>query len=201
MLEMIAKLLALAGFGVAFVSSQIAPATADDNPDENLSVDWKFYGGAPPDLFGENACFYDSKGVEKLPNNGIRVWTKCLLDRDLQDRSLQDERTQKLISDMSAKKIANYYEPVISSAGVMKLDQKQAALITIWEQVSNYGHIDPIARTFYELKCDEREVRELSIYMHNINGQEGSSDYPFEWKHVSPEGGVAALLKILCPRT
>jgi len=44
-------------------------------------VDWKLYGGAS--VAGPSLCFYDAASVTRASNSCIRVWTKCLAQKDL----------------------------------------------------------------------------------------------------------------------
>lgn len=64
-------------FACLLLSVGVAP------PDlaQELSVDWKFYGGAS--VQGSDFCFYDAKGVIQTPDGHMRVWTKCLPQKDL----------------------------------------------------------------------------------------------------------------------
>lgn len=48
---------------------------------QSTTVDWKLYGGAS--FAGEAVCFYDAEGVTQEPVAQIRVWTKCLGQKDL----------------------------------------------------------------------------------------------------------------------
>src|ERR1700688_4709652 len=73
-----------------------------------LSVDWKYYGGAQLD--GKSGCFYDAKGVAKTGDAHVRVWTKCLLYKDMDNFDIQKDFGGKIVEN-SAHKIAGYYMP------------------------------------------------------------------------------------------
>jgi hypothetical protein len=157
---------------------------------KGLSVDWKFYGGASLD--GDSECFYDAKGVVQGPDGHIRVWTKCLLQKDMDSIDIKKDFNGKILEN-TAQKIANQYVPPIAT--VKTIDVNQNIVITQYEETANIGNIQPHTNIFYELNCSERMLRELSIQY--VRGS--SLDKPSHWKYVPPEGNGASLLKILCP--
>jgi hypothetical protein len=151
-------------------------------------VDWKLYGGDT--VGGTSFCFYDAHGVVRVPEDHIRVWIKCLSQKDMDGITLNDNSANK-----SAKKLLDGYVPPIVVVRVMSFDQ--IVDITAAEEIANTGLPKPRAEILYELNCSERKLRELSIHIHE-NGKFGSSDRPRDWKYVPPEGNAAILLKILC---
>jgi hypothetical protein len=157
---------------------------------QTLSVDWKYYGGAPID--GDTLCFYEAKGVIRRPDGHVRVWTECLLLKDLDSIDIKSDLGKKIIEN-TVQKVARYYEPPI--AVVEDIDVNQSAVIAQYEETANIGYIQPRAQIFYELNCSERMLQELSI---NIRGS-GSRNRPRDWWFVPPKGNGASLLKILCP--
>jgi len=70
-----------------------------------LSVDWKFYGGAS--LGGDSECFYDAKGVVQGPDGHIRVWTKCLLQKDMDSIDIKKDFDGTILEN-TAQKVANH---------------------------------------------------------------------------------------------
>jgi len=153
-----------------------------------LDVDWKLYGGDTTG--GISFCFYDANGVVRGPEDHIRVWIKCLSQKDMEGIELSKGSVEK-----SVKKLTAGYVPPIVVAGKMNFDQ--IVDITASEEIANTGLVKPLASIFYELSCSERRLRELSIHVH-ANGKSGSSDKPRDWKYILPEGNAANLLKILC---
>ena len=153
-----------------------------------LGVDWKLYGGDTTG--GVSLCFYDAHSVVRGPEDHIRVWVKCLSQKDMEAIDLSESSVEK-----SAKRLAGGYVPPIVVAG--KMDSDQTVAITSYEEVANTGRAKPLASIFYELSCSERRLRELSIHVH-AKGKSGSSDKPRDWKYILPEGNAANLLKILC---
>ena len=162
-----------------------APARAAD-------VDWKMYGTASVE--GGSVCFYHANGVIVTPDRRLRVWTKCLLQKDLDSIDFESEIGKKIV-DSGAQKVTKGYIPPI--ALVEDMDYDQAIGVIQYEETANLSNIQPHARFFYELNCSERMMRRLSTYL-RVKGEEAFSDKPSNWEHVPPEGSGARLLKILC---
>ena len=171
--------IALVLFTVAGFQTDLAQAS---------DVDWKLYGGDTTG--GISFCFYEANGVVRGPEDHIRVWIKCLSQKDMEAVELDEHSINK-----SAEKLLRGYVPPIVVAG--KIEFGQTAAITSYEEIANTGLPKPQASIFYELSCSERRLRELSIHI-RANGKSGSSDKPRDWKYILPEGNAANLLKILC---
>jgi hypothetical protein len=161
---------------------------------EASDVDWKFYGGAPTDD-GHTLCFYDANGVVREPAGQIRVWIKCLLQKEADAINIKKSFDGRIL-DGAARKVARYYVPPI--AKVETLNSDQAMSITTYEETADISDIQPRAQIFYELNCPEKMERELSISILN-NGKHGDRDKPSEWKYIPPEGNAARLLRLICP--
>jgi len=74
---------------------------------QELSVDWKFYGGASIQGNGDHDyCFYDAKGVAQTPDGHIRVWTKCLREKDLDSLDVETELGHRVVEN-TAQKLLN----------------------------------------------------------------------------------------------
>jgi hypothetical protein len=170
----------------AFALALAASARAAD-------VDWKMYGTASID--GGVVCFYESKGVIAQSASTLRVWTKCLLQKDLDSVDFDDDLGKKIV-DSSARKVIKGYMPPIAVVEDMDLDQAIGVIQA--EEIANLSNIHPSGRLFYELNCSERMMRRLSTYVRDFNGKEGFSHEPSGWEYVPPEGNGARLLKILC---
>lgn len=158
-------------------------------------VDWKLYGGAS--VAGPSFCFYDAKTVARASSGYIRVWTKCLPQKDL-DSSL-DIKTDlgtKLV-DHAARKLREGYVPPIVVIG--KMDFQQIPEILAYEETANLSTIEPEAQFFEEMNCSERTMRRLSTSMY-VNGQRHFDNKPHDWDYIPPEGNGATLLKILCSK-
>ena len=160
---------------------------------QTQSVDWKLYGGVP-----DSWCFYEANGVVVRPDGHIRMWTKCLLEKDIDSIDIQKEFGGKIFNN-TVDKVGHYYVPPLATVDTT-IDVNQAMTITRYEETANISYIQPAARIFYELNCSERMTRELSTYLRAPNGQGSSSDKPSDWKYVPPQSNGATLLKILCPR-
>jgi hypothetical protein len=178
---------------LAFILYTFIAGAAAVSPRE-LDVDWKFYGGASLTDKKHNVCFYDASGIVRKPDNHIRVWTKCLPQKDIDKVDIKKDFGGKILEN-TAEKVARHYMPPIGVAEVMDADQIMQ--VTEYEEVANISSIEPHARIFYELNCPERMFRELTMYFQS-NGKSGSLDKPSDWKYIPPEGNLARLLKILC---
>jgi hypothetical protein len=65
---------------------------------QGLTVDWKFYGGAS--IKGNHQfCFYEAKGVAQAPDGHIRVWTKCLPQKNRSEPMMLRELSISIQAD------------------------------------------------------------------------------------------------------
>ena len=170
----------------AFIGATSGSALAQE-------VDWKFYGGAPTDD-GANECFFDVNGVAHGADKYIRVWTKCLIQKDMDDIDIAKEYGGTIL-DNTAKKISNYYIPPI--AKINPIDGDQAMQITMYEEIADISHLQPRTKIFYEINCPDKTLRELSIYV-KIGNKIGFVDTPGKWKYIAPESNGSKLAKLLC---
>ena len=154
-------------------------------------VDWKMYGTASVE--GGSVCFYDAN-IIRTP--GLRVWTKCLLQKDM-DALDADSEIGKKIVESAARKVVDGYIPPLAVLEDISFDQ--AIGVIQYEETAKLSGIQPHARFFYELNCSERMMRRLSTYV-RIKGRDSFNDNPSSWEYVPPEGTGATLLKILCPK-
>jgi hypothetical protein len=65
------------------------------------------------------------------------------------------------------------------------------------ETVANMGNIKPVGRTFYEISCSEKTLRELGM-MFFVNGQPQNNFEPQEWTPIAPETNGARLANLVC---
>jgi hypothetical protein len=156
-------------------------------------VDWKVFSFVPD----KGAyCFYDAKGVARTADIHIRVWTKCLSEKDLNSVDIKSELGKKIVEN-AGRKVADIYVPPY--ALIEDINRDQAIDVIRYEETANLSDIRPQARFFYEFNCSERMMRRLSTYV-RINGKDAFDDKPSSWQHIPPEGGGTNLLKILCPQ-
>jgi malate synthase len=161
---------------------------------QTSSVDWKLFGAVTVNEDRE-FCFYEAKGVVHSTVSHIRVWAKCLPQKDIDAVDIEKDFDGKILKN-TAQKVARYYAPPI--AAVEAVDADAAMFITEYEEIADLANIPPRASIYYELNCSDRMLRELSIHV-QADGKTGSRDKPSDWKYVPPEGNAANLLKILCP--
>jgi hypothetical protein len=159
------------------------------------NVDWKLCGTASA-VDGGTACFYDAMTVTHKADGHMRVWTKCLLIKDLDGLDLGNGELGKKIADQAARRLLDKYFPPITSVET-DFSYDQLVAIIEYEQTANLGNIQPSARFFYEINCSERMIQRLSTYIRS-DGKEGFSDKPSKWDYIPPEGSAATLLKIVC---
>jgi hypothetical protein len=136
--------------------------------------------------------FYEGKGVITRP--ALRVWTKCLLRKDLDSINPESELGKKIVESAAQKVVQGYIPPI---ALVEDMDYDQASDVIGLEETANLSNIQPQARFFYELNCSERMMRRLSTQV-RTKGKDRFDDNPSGWEYVAPEGSAARLLKILC---
>lgn len=157
-------------------------------------VDWKLYGGAS--LAGPSFCFYDAASVTRTSNSYIRVWTKCLAQKDLDGVNMDDDVGKKIVDGAARRVVAGYVPPIIV---IGQVEFEQLPSIAAYEEIANVSAIEPQAQIFTEMNCSERMTRRLSTSIHP-NGRSGFQNKPSEWEYVPPEGNAATLQKILCPK-
>jgi hypothetical protein len=138
--------------------------------------------------------FFDAKGVSKTNDGYVRVWTKCLPEKDLDTFDEKSDRFKEL-ADRSADKIVSGYVPPIVVIGRLEFDA--VSTVTGYEETANLNDIDPNAKFFMELDCSKKMDRRLSTSV-KINGKMVNDDKPTAWKYGPPETNVAYLQKILC---
>jgi hypothetical protein len=155
-------------------------------------VDWKFYGTATVDGL-KSSCFFEANGVIRVRAiNHIKVWTKCLLQNDLEGVDTKKDIGAKAIDNAARKMVAGYIPPI---ALVEDLNADLATQIMASEEIANLAPLEPQMRGLYELDCGERKIRTLS-YSISSKGKSGSINLG-DWL-VSPETNANRLLKILC---
>ncbi len=160
-------------------------------PGRAADVDWKFYGGAGGVGSGHVVCFYDERGIVRAQTAFVRVWTKCLLQTELEGIDGTKPYFRAAI-DMSGSRLAHSYRPPILR--LQKFNYDQLVQILMYESAADVGDLAPESSIFYELDCRQHMERELSMSF-------GSrfKDTPENWKYVPPEGNGARLLSLLCP--
>jgi hypothetical protein len=160
-------------------------------------TDWKLYGASTMN-HGPDLCFFDLKGAVQGSDKHIRVWTKCLHQKDTDGIDIEKDYGGKIL-DNAARKMVDMYIPPI--ALVENIDSDQAVNFTKLEEIADTADIQPAARIFYELDCSQKLLRELSIEIVDASGRIGSKHSASEWKYVAPETNGARLQKLLCEKS
>jgi hypothetical protein len=137
-------------------------------------VDWKVYGWPSTDD-GDTVCFYEAIGVTQTPDRHLRVWTKCLLRKDIDGIDNNSDVGRKIV-DNAARKMHEKYIPPIA---LLKesIDYDTAIIIMYDEEAANVSGIKPHAQFFYELDCSKKMARRLDTYI-VLNGKTGFSHKP-----------------------
>jgi hypothetical protein len=161
-----------------------------------VGVDWKLYGFATIKTSGPSECFFDSKGATNGPDHHVRVWTKCLSQKDIDDLDSQKESVDKVMKNTAEKMERGYVPPL---AQVRHINVNEMMVIIALEETANISSIQPQSRIFYELDCGGQMLRELSIDI-QVQGKSARINLPREWQYAAPETNGAALLKILCQK-
>lgn len=157
----------------------------------HAAVDWKLYGGA--DMNGlAQYCFYDAKSISYEKDN-VRIWVKCLSKSELDGVKPKNDSTYAA-RDAAAHRIARGYMPPLDVISPMKLDQIETTII--YETEANALDIRPEVSIYYEIDCQERRERELSLSLKN----DDHNSAPLAWSYVPPEGNGAMLLSLICPK-
>ena len=157
-------------------------------------IDWKLFGGASLD--GPSLCFYDQAGLVRLPERRIRVWTKCLTQKDLDVAlSATNHAASRVIDQAAAKVVSGYVPPIVASG---QLGSDKIGLIAEEELWADQGSIEPQSQMLAEFDCSQRMHRQLSFTV-RVQGKFRSDDKIHDWEYVPSEGNAAQLLKLLCP--
>jgi hypothetical protein len=132
---------------------------------QTTNVDWKYYGRAV--VSGktgkiELTCFYDASSIDHPTSGHVRVWTKCIDEKDMSNFDYNSDLGKKIIK-ATAQKMEDYYVPPYALIDDVSVD---VMLILVGsEQIANLSYIQPVSRMFYELNCPEKMYRELNISM------------------------------------
>ncbi len=182
--------------GALFIGA-VRPATAQraasghvpGGVESSLGVDWKVVGGADVGQ-DANILFYDARGVHRLPNGHIEVWTKALSNKALENI----EATKEQI-DTAARKILSGYDPPVHQ--LRKLNDDQKLSLVIYEVFANDDIVESNARLLFELDCKTSRARFNSISI-KLAGKWGFDEKPGEWSRISPETNPYYLQRLLC---
>jgi hypothetical protein len=156
-------------------------------------VDWKMYGGATNEDQNMTICFYDADGIVRSSQQ-IRVWTKCLLQTDLEGAPSQGELGAKIVENAAEKALDGYVPPIVI---VENMSFDQATAIIGYEESAKIGNLKTEAQFLYELDCSDRKIRRLSTHV-GIHGKDQFDQKQTDWEYVPPQTNGARLLTMLC---
>jgi len=136
-------------------------------------VDWKVYGGAS--LEGAEICFYEANSVAHPADGHVRVWTKCLSQKEMDDIDIKHDFGGQILEN-AAQKVAHYYLPPFTEVA-KNIDVDQIITIIQYEETANISYILPHAKIYYDLDCSQKMLRELSVDI-SAKGKRGGTDQP-----------------------
>src|SRR5476649_1711754 len=152
---------------------------------QSVTTDWKYYGqirGTPTKPGASvrtTLMFFDAKGVRRLPDGHLTVWTKAINKADVDKyASVKNGPVQ----DETVHRVANYYAPPLASLlGVTPDKTLQVYLdFVTWEVAANSAPIAPTMRVLDELNCQSQTMRSLSVQIMSVGQGMASSDQPGE---------------------
>jgi hypothetical protein len=97
----------------------------------------------------------------RAPDDQVRVWTKCSLQKDLDGVQSQGELGAKIVEN-AARKILKGYVPPIAIVEGANLDQ--AIAITGYEESADIGNLRTNSLHLYELDYSARRIRRLRTH-------------------------------------
>jgi hypothetical protein len=165
--------------------------------------DWKYFG-AKKIKGAEGKLFYESESLEKTSEGYIRVWSKGITKSEL-ERIMK--KNEKLIVEKSEKNLANNYIPpfaLVHTVAPPKLFKNSEDTISnildiiTWEKVANCPETKPSEMIFYEINCNDRKIRTLSVISYLNDGNVESNETPGAWIYNPLEPNDETLKKILC---
>ena len=161
-------------------------------------TDWKLYGSTERNGDIE-LCFFDIKAATKVPDDHIKVWTKCLHKTDMDSIDIEKDFGGRIVEN-AARKMAHMYIPPIALIED-DVDFDRATNFAAFEEIADIANIKPSARIFYEIDCAKIMLRELSVQIVDVNGKSSTTHSANEWHYVAPETNGARLQKILCEKS
>jgi len=156
-------------------------------------VDWTFTGQVGD---GEEAqeCFFDAKSVKKQDSGHLRVWTKCMLLRDMKDVDIKKEHNGRILDD-AADRVLEKYKPKVST--IVEIDDDQVFQFNLFEVIADISSVEKSLGMLLEINCGEEMGRTLEIYVKK-DGKSGFIDKPGVWHYIAPEGNEAIIYKLSC---
>src|SRR5262249_29652362 len=76
-------------------------------PAQGSDVDWKFYGGLKDEY-----CFYEANDLVRGLGDHIRVWIKCLAQKDMEAIDIEKDFDGKIVNKAAEKVAMNYVPPI-----------------------------------------------------------------------------------------
>jgi hypothetical protein len=170
----------------------VAPVNA-----QSTNVDWKLHGATATSEGAQATCFHEAKSVSTNADGNVKVWVKCLANKAMDTEKMDKAREDNLLKDAGIKFIGGYVPPY---AKHMKIDNDNDKVldVIIYEEMANSGNIPSKLKILWELNCEGRAGRTLTVRRFQ-DGQFKSSRKPGDWIDIAPDGIGATLLAMVCP--
>ena len=157
---------------------------------QDADVDWKYIGNTDTDTI-----FYDAKGIQRLPDGHIKVWSKTISDKSLDAYFAKTPINKTLVKAVAERIKSGYLPPVFKIITSPKLE---LVSVISHEYYANFVNSTPTGRIFWELDCKNQQTRFLSIsFLKKGRWLSGPSE-PEHWQPAAPETNSAHILKVLC---
>ena len=164
------------------------------NGAEAHGADWKFYGRGDLPKSEAVIAYYDAESIERLSDGHVKAWTKSIGLSEVEKIMNLEEVTKK-----AARKIkTGYVPPYLLSNPKPEPGSDVSQRIIVWEEAADYDVTKPKLKVFYELNCEGKKIRNLSIISSKSDGGKETRSDIDTWISIRPESNSETLHKILC---
>jgi hypothetical protein len=168
-------------------------ALAGPAPTQSCRVDWKLFDGTAAKL-GPAICFFDASGVTRADGREVRVWTKCLAQREINAIAPTGPTGRAIAARNAQALMAGYVPP---AASLYPLDNDGRMSVISYESAADLANLKPRSAIYYELNCARGTVRALPITAEAAT-EAGFRGAPNAFNPATPRGSGASLLQLLC---
>jgi hypothetical protein len=174
------------------------------------AADWRYTGNTGGK--DNEAMFYDADSVEHPNKDIVRVWTKTIPQKALNDY-YKKHGSEKWYIENVGRKIATGYSPEFFELPQVKkhfsipkpdgetLDDFKID-ITGEEFLANTGEVKATSKVYDEILCSEMRIGFLSITVYRKDGSVANTDHESpEHKHIPPDSTGQWLSMLVCPKS
>ena len=156
--------------------------------------EWKMYSTATV-MDEQSMCFYDVKSILTNANNNMKVWTKCISEKELDYKKLPLHQKLQIITEFGRRLSSGEKPPV---ARIEKLDEGALNKVKEFEATANSGYVNSNMEGLMEINCRERMQRILRATI-SYNGSINTSDKSQDWRDIAPDSNASGLMILVCP--